>query len=398
MHKVTISIITLILFISACTSEKEPKKLSRQVLIDSLSVFSALPEQAIFPKNNPFSETKKELGKLLFFDPILSGGKDVACATCHHPSYAFNEFRDISIGVNGTGFGQKRKFKPNNSIPLLKRNAPTCINSGFNGITNNKKYDPLEAPMFWDNRVLSLETQALQPILSLEEMRGREIMEGAILDTVTKRLKSVETYMEMFARAFPEENGEITSENISKAIATYERSLYTANTRFDQYLRGEEDALSISEKEGFQLFKDAGCGLCHNGPMLSDYKLHALGVVENKQLTSIDSGAGNHFTFRTPTLRNLRKSAPYMHNGTLPTLMKTMEFYEDIGNGDIKNKNVTKQHMDTLIPLIELESIDMHPIINFLLTLNDELEEAAPKSVPSGLAVGGEIHLGTNLE
>ena len=123
--------------------------------------FSALPERVDAPPDNPLTADKVALGKLLFWDPILSGHRDVACASCHHPRAGYAEDRDISIGVNGTGFGRSRRFQSPNSIPFVKRNSPTMLNVGFNGVDQTGRYTPASAPMFWDMRVRSLERQAL---------------------------------------------------------------------------------------------------------------------------------------------------------------------------------------------------------------------------------------------
>ena len=136
------------------------------------ALISALPQTVKAPADNPQTPKKVALGRLLFWDPILSGKKDVACATCHHPRLGYAEDLDISIGVNGVGLGARRRFAPGNTIPFVKRNSQTILNTAFNGIDQSGQYDPAAAPMFWDLRAKSLETQALEPIKSFEEMRG----------------------------------------------------------------------------------------------------------------------------------------------------------------------------------------------------------------------------------
>ena len=357
-----------------------------------LNKTSALPLEVIAPANNPTIPEKVNLGKLLFFDPILSGNKDVACATCHHPETGYAELLDISIGVNGQGLSSKRTFRSPNDIPFVKRNAHTVINTAFNGIDLDNHYDPEQAPMFWDDRVRSLEGQALEPIKALEEMRGRSYEEEEILDEVVLRLKAINEYESLFAEAFPDDS-EINAENLGKAIAAFERTLVTNNSRFDQFMRGDDDAISISEKEGFETFKKAGCINCHNGPMFSDYKMHVLGIPENKKLSSPDSGFAGQYAFRTASLRNLRFTAPYMHNGSMPDLMKVLEFYEDISFGKERNSLVGVEQFDPLVKELNLSVRDMRPIISFLNTLNDtSFDREIPNAVPSGLPVGGNIH------
>ncbi len=378
------------LLLVSCSDEKSKKKEKKEVAKVSTAI-TALPEVVTPPKNNPASEAKEELGRLLFYDPILSGDKDVACVTCHHPSNGYAEFLDISIGPNAKGLASQRRFNSPNDIPFVKRNAQTILNSAFNGIDTYSRYDAENAPMFWDDRVKSLEKQALEPIKAFEEMRGHGYEDTEILDVVVERLRQIPEYQELFELAFGDANS-ITIENLGKAIAAFERTLITNNTRFDQYMRGDNDAILISEKEGFELFKEVGCANCHNGPMLSDYKIHVLGTPENSKLPIPDGGVKDSFGFRTPSLRNLRFTAPYMHNGSLKTLKRVLEFYEDISNGKERNPHVSKEEYDPFVRELELSVKEMSLIISFLNTLNDDnFDKEIPEKVPSGLPVGGNI-------
>lgn len=391
-------IIPLICLILAnCSNEDRERaellkeKAKRKVALQKLSRVTALPRDVEAPATNPTSPAKVALGKLLFYDPILSGDRDVACATCHHPNNGYAEFRDISIGVNGQGLGSRRRFKQPNDIPFVKRNAHTILNTAFNGINFYKQYFPEKAPMFWDSRVESLENQALEPIKTLEEMRGRHYTEGEILAEVIDRLKAIPEYEELFRKAFPGPDP-ITPEKLGKAIAAFERSLVTNNSRFDQFMRGDKEAISLEEQEGFELFKKVGCANCHNGPMFSDYKMHVLGVPDNDKLPQADRGFEERFAFRTPTLRNLRFTAPYMHNGELKSLQSVLEFYQDIAQGKNRNPAIPNEQLDTLIKEIRLNVRDMAPIISFFNTLNDNnFDKEIPKTVPSKLPVGGNL-------
>lgn len=359
--------------------------------IDTLSRFSALPKTVKSPADNPTTKEKIILGRLLFFDPILSGNKDVACATCHHPTNGYAESLDLPIGVNGRGFGRKRSFNQPNDIPFTKRNSPTVLNTAFNGINVYDKYNPKKSPMFWDGRVESLENQALEPIKAFEEMRGHTYSQDQALEVVIERLKGIKEYQGLFMKAFDAEEP-VTIVNLGKAIAAFERSLITPNSRFDQYMRGDKSALSISEKEGLDEFKKAGCAKCHNGAMFSDFKMHVLGVQENDKLSKIDSGFNNTFAFRTPTLRNLQFTFPYMHNGTFNSLKEILEFYEDLSNGKSRNSLVPKDSLDVLVIDMDVGAKNMSKIISFLNALNDEdFDKSIPDRVPSGLNVGGNI-------
>lgn len=381
----------ILLMVILLTSCKDTKITAKHEIKKEV-IYSPLPEIVIHPKNNLPNEYKIQLGKLLFYDPVLSGNKDVACVSCHHPDFGYAEGLDLSIGVNGVGLSRSRKFTENNSIPIVKRNAHTVLNTGFNGMNESRIYDPASAPMFWDIRKESLEEQAIAPIQSLEEMKGLRYSEEEILDTIVARLQSIKEYKEYFRKAFPE-NPVINITNIGKSIACFERSLITPNSRFDQFIAGDDSVLSKGEKKGFELFKSAGCATCHSGPMFSDYKLHVLGVPENPKLSYIDVGTDSTFAFRTPSLRNLRFTAPYMHNGKFNDLQGVLEFYEDISTGQSINPNVLDKEMDSLAEKITIKVKDMSLIISFFNSLNStNFDKEIPSSVPSKLPVGGNIH------
>jgi cytochrome c peroxidase len=351
----------------------------------------ALPLEVKSPADNLTTPQKVELGRLLFYDPILSGEKDVSCASCHHPEYGYAEGLELSIGVNGTGLGEMRQFNEPNDIPFTKRNSQSILNTAFNGINTKGKYDPEKAPMFWDLRTQSLEQQSLKPIATLEEMRGRGHAEAIELDSITGRLKAIAEYRNLFKDAFGGKDA-ITVENLSKAIAAFERTLIANNSPFDKFMRGDKTALNTMEQEGLATFKKAGCAQCHNGPMFSDFKLHVLGVPDNERLPEPDLGAGNKNSFRTPTLRNLRYTDPYMHSGKLKTLESVMELYEDIAGLKSRNPRISPDELDPLARKSKITQRDFRLIIEFLNTLNDDnFDKKIPARVPSGLKPGGNI-------
>ena len=177
---------------------------------------NALPQNVEYPIDNPYSLEKAELGRLLYWDPILSGTKEVACVSCHHPNLGYADRLAFSQGVGGTGLGPNRV-----GGEKTKRNAPTVLNTAFNGIDIAGLYHPETAPMFWDNRAESLEGQALLPMLSKEEMRGAVILETAIIDTIIQRLNGIPAYVTKFEQAFG--SNEINQQRILAAIATFER-------------------------------------------------------------------------------------------------------------------------------------------------------------------------------
>ena len=253
---------------------------------------SALPSTQQAPGYNPTTPAKVALGRLLFWDPLLSGPQDVACATCHHPQNAYAENRDLSLGVTGIGLGRFRRQAPGSSIPIVKRNSPTVLNVAFNGIDESGRYDPATAPAFWDNRIRSLESQALEPLKSLEEMRGNTYPEDEAVARVVKKLQANAEYQSLFAGAFGSEQP-VNAENLGRAIAAFMRSLLANNSPFDRYMRGDRSAMTEKQVRGMQRFEEIGCIKCHNGPMFSDYKLHVMGVPDNPALPASDGGAEN---------------------------------------------------------------------------------------------------------
>ncbi len=254
--------------------------------IDDLTVDA--PE----PAANPTTPAKVELGRLLFWDPILSGEKDVACATCHHPAHGYTDGRDLSLGVSATGFGPDRRDQSNGRIPIVPRNSMTLLNVAYNGLTESApdRADPEAAPMLWDSRLLSLESQALDPIRTRNEMRGDAYSEEAALDSVVARLDAIPAYVERFTEIFGGAKP-VSAENLAKAIGAFQRTLVARESRFDHYVQGDEEALSALEKRGLFLFTRVGCYRCHSGPMMSDFELHVLGVDENPALGVPDQGS-----------------------------------------------------------------------------------------------------------
>ena len=204
--------------------------------------FAPLPLHVESPADNPSTPDKIALGRLLFWDPILSGGQDIACATCHHPAFGYADGRDLPIGTGGKGMGPARTF-PGGAAPLVKRNSQTILNVAFNGIDDSATSNPAQAPMFWDSRARGLEAQALIPIESLEEMRGGH---GGRRRRRRGRARA-RARVRALSRAVPagiRRADAVTALNLSRAIAAYERSLVTTDTPFDRYMRGDHTAMN----------------------------------------------------------------------------------------------------------------------------------------------------------
>jgi cytochrome c peroxidase len=286
---------------------------------------------------------------------------------------------------------------------LVKRNSQTILNVAFNGIDASAHVDPSRAPMFWDSRAQGLEAQALIPIESLEEMRGGAGGEGSGVSAAVARVAAIGEYRKLFARAFAADAA-VNAVNLSRAIAAYERSLVVTDTPFDRYMRGDATALTDVERRGMAAFDAHNCTLCHNGPMFSDYKLHVLGVSDNSKLGDYDPGADRRYAFRTPTLRNLAFTGPYMHSGLIADVGSAVGFYKQVGGGAPLLTHFDKPRMigtqlvlgspvgrDALDPLLREVTVnsELDDIVAFLGTLNGPFDRTIPHRVPSGLRPGG---------
>lgn len=251
-----------------------------------------LPREAPAPADNPTNPAKVELGKTLFFDPRLSGDNQMSCASCHLPEKAYADGLTVSPGAGG---------QP------LQRNTPSCLNVGF-----------LEA-LFWDGRAADLEAQALGPLQSVVEMNQD-------LEELERELAEVPFYRTAFQQVFgtaPNRDG------VAKALAAFQRTLISEPSAFDRYLMGDKQALTAEEKRGLELFQgDAGCVECHHGPLLSDGKYYRLGLASRDEGRAAVTGKrDDRFRIRTPSLRNVAETGPYMHDGSMDTLEEVVTFY-----------------------------------------------------------------------
>jgi len=341
-------------------------------------VIASLPDTP--PEVN---EKQAELGRLLFWDPILSGDRDVACGTCHLPEFAYADGQPQAIGVGGVGRGTERTV---GHTGVVQRNAQTLLNTAWNGINDLGVFDPTNAPMFWDNRASGFAEQAVEPIESREEMRGDLFTEESIQQEIESRLQAIPEYQILFEDAFADNT--ISIALVAEALSEFQTTLIANNSRFDQWMRGDATAMTDREISGMQEFVVAGCADCHSGPMFSDFETHVLGVREGRQLEEPDNGDGT-FAFRTPTLRQLDFTAPYFHAGQFSTLSRAIEFYDEPRRSE--NPNVPTSTLDEeLLDVPEMDDGRGSIIIDFLKTLNDEsFDRTIPDSVPSGLNPGG---------
>ena len=341
------------------------------------------------PNANPSTPEKEALGKLLFWDPILSGEKDIACASCHHPNYGYADGIDLSIGVGGMGLADGRVAEMGDRIPIVGRNSPSIVNTAYNGLTFGQQYYFAEkAPMFWDSRASGLETQALGPLLSYEEMRGEAFAAEVALDSIVNRLRAIPQYVNLFSNAFGGGTNAITADNIANAISAFERTIISRNSLYDQYVTGNLGALNDVQKEGMELFfGKANCVDCHSGPMFSDYQGHNIGIQDNDKRDDTDSGIDGTYRFRTPTLRNITLTAPYMHSGTFNDLEGLIQYYNEA-----ESANPLAHEMSELITPLALTTSEVQAVVSFLEALTDEsYDKTIPSAVPSQLPVGGNI-------
>ena len=326
------------------------------------------------PANNPMTAEKVVLGEMLFFDKRLSASGSVSCAVCHDPANAFTDHQTVSTGTSGnTG----------------TRNAPTILNAMFN------------EQLFWDGRAGSLEEQAKQPLTNPLEMGMGSY------EVVVERVSAIPEYQKEFRRVFGSEG--ITIETIVKAIAAYERTQLSGDSPFDRFIAGDENAITEAQKRGWKLFSGkAKCIDCHSystdSPFFTDFKFHNSGLGLTNSNFEVLAGRAKEIridkknnspallahnpefselgrflvtkqpadiaTFKTPTLRDVELTTPYMHSGTFKTLLEVVRFYNQGGE---KNP-----YLDQKIRPLGLTDDEISDLVEFLrgLTSDDVLRRA----------------------
>ena len=297
------------------------------------------------PESNPFSDEKAELGKHLFFDARLSESKQISCASCHEPQIGWSDAKRVANG----------DFRAQGN-----RNTPTIINIGF------------AKSLFWDGRANSLEEQIHGPIENPLEMNSK-------FANVVKNIETEKEYDSLFVDAFGDKK--VTVDRVTKAIATYQRTIKSTRSRFDLFIEGKEDEFTDEELLGLHLFRTkARCVNCHHSPYFSDQKFHNLGLTyygryyEDLGLYKQTGKKEDVGRFKTPTLREVGKTGPYMHNGLFPFLDGIMNMY-NVGMPRPKRKE--HQLNDTLFPQtshllkkLELTEDEKKAVEKFLHTLS----------------------------
>ena len=413
---------------------------------------TTLNTKGLEPLTKPeLEKSKVELGQKLFFDKILSGNRDISCATCHHPSLHSSDGLRLPIGVGGKGLGPERILGYDRT--LIPRNSPDIFNRG------HKEW----RTMFWDSRVSGsqaegfitpadeklpegfdnvLAVQAMFPVLSRDEMRG-EIGDVDVFGTenelalisdaapqsvwaaIMKRVLNVPEYQKLFQEAYPHvSTDELGFQHAANAIAAFEIDAFTMlDSPWDRYLRGDDGALSAKEKQGATLFYGkAGCDRCHSGDLMTDQKHHNIGIPQfgpgKGNAAPLDVGRfletgkrTDRFAFRTPPLRNVTHTAPYMHNGAFIDLKDAILHHLDPENSlrqyspeqippemrasyqdnkDLEDRMIASIDSYLRVPLY-LADEEVEALTAFMFALTDDgmerINESLIYSVPSGLPV-----------
>jgi cytochrome c peroxidase len=290
------------------------------------------PTEIPFPTDNTYAPAKAELGKTLFFDPRLSRSGVQACVSCHNPSFGWEDGHKTAVGEN---------------MLSLARNSPTIINRAWGEI------------FFWDGRAESLEKQAVGPIQAAGEM-------NTPMDVLIDRLKGIAGYQKKFDEVFPGEG--ITEKNIAASIATFERTIVSAEAPFDRWVAGDEKAIGEDAKRGFILFNTkANCVSCHSGWTFTDDSFHDIGLAATDDIgrAKIVPGVPElQFAFKTPGLRNIDQRAPYMHDGSMASLEQVVRHYVDGGQ--------QRPSLDAEIKPTALNDQEVKDLVAFMQTLTGQ--------------------------
>lgn len=300
------------------------------------------PTTIPFPADAPYDPQIATLGKMLYFDPRLSGAQNMSCASCHNPSFGWEAPVETAIGAANTPLG---------------RHAPTTINAAW------------VEPLFWDGRATTLEEQAAGPITAEVEMNAK-------FEDVVARLDRIRGYERWFAKLFPGEG--VTRETILRSIATYERTIVSGWSPFDRWVEGDETAISDEAKRGFELFVGkANCVSCHSGWNFTDNRFHDIGLATEdpgRAAIAPDEPHAMH-AFKTPGLRNISLRAPYGHAGQVWDLEGLIYHY---ASGGVQRPSLSPQ----MIPF-EVEKDEVAALVAFLETLTDAETETLTPILPA---------------
>ena len=306
-----------------------------------------------------FSPQQIDLGRYLFFDPILSRNNSLSCASCHNPNKGFSDGKRLAEGM---------------SDQELQRNSPTLWNSGFLKSFN------------WDAAHQSFEDQMSGPLYNPQEMNQTP-------EILVEKLQTISSYRQLFRSAFPESLPGISEANIKQALAAFQSSLVSLNSRYDRYVHGYHAALNKQEIEGLNVFRSfvARCAECHTPPLFTNQQVAVIGVSDPVE----DEGAAITLDlpkltggFKVPTLRNIAKSAPYMHHGSKKDLSSVLQFYNKGRGNELAGR---KLHLHWHITSPRLQEKELVALEAFLNALTDEsFKPQTPAQLPSGLILTSE--------
>jgi cytochrome c peroxidase len=288
------------------------------------------PEATPFPVSNPYEERKAHLGQMLFFEPRLSGSKWISCASCHNPSLSWGDGLPRGIG---------------DGMKTLGRRTPTILNLAWADL------------VMWDGRKTGLEDQAFGPITTPAEMNGT-------IDEAVSRISAIDAYQKEFKKVFGDEG--ISARTIPLAIATYERTIVSGKAPFDRWINGDETAISDEAERGFDVFVGKGnCVACHSGWNLTDNGFHDIGLPDK----DIGRGAwlkiqSMQHAFKTPTLRDVDRRGPYMHDGSVATLADVIDHYDSGG--------VVRASLSDEVKPLHLTAAEKQALLVFLGTLTGD--------------------------
>lgn len=303
------------------------------------------PRSVPAPTDNQVTPLRVELGRALFFDPRLSAKGVMSCASCHNPALGWTDGRATAVGHN---------------MKILGRATPTIVNAAFN---------PLQ---MWDGRKPSLEAQALGPFESPDE-------QNLPLQDLEARVRAIPGYVTLFEQAYPGEA--VTSATIAKAIASFERTIVSEDAAFDRWRAGDANAISPGARRGFEVFNGrAGCALCHQGFNFTDNGFHNIGLRDGGEVADVGRFAHKKVAvlkgaFKTPTLRDIALTAPYMHNGAYSTLEEVVGHY--VRGGDVRD------NLSHNIHPLDLSDAEKHDLVEFMRSLTSAPRVVNVPSLPN---------------
>jgi cytochrome c peroxidase len=302
------------------------------------------PVEIPYPKDDPYSHAKYELGRTLFFDPILSGAKVRSCSTCHNPGLSWADGQPRALG-------EKQE-------PLASGlRTPTLLNVAWT------------PKLGWDGHFHDLEGVAIGPITATDNMNLPE-------QTMLDRLSAIPGYGTAFEAAFGK--GDVTTLKVEQALATFERSIVSHEAPFDRWIQGDPNAINAAAKRGFALFNGAAnCAACHSGWAFTDASFHDIGIAKDDDIGRgrlFPSSVKLQYAFKTPTLRDVAQRGPYMHDGSLVTLADVVDLYNRGG--------VDRPSRDDLIHQLNLPQSDKADLVAFLQTLSGKPDQVAVPILP----------------